>query len=191
LEPALPLSPGPFHTAPGAPLFGPIGDSAPDRWGRALMRRAERRRARQAGEALRRQGARAKGDIQQLWRRIVFTILISNTDDHLRNHGFLYAGPDGWTLSPAYDLNPVPADVGPRVLSNAIDLDDPSASLELAFSVAEYFELSSREARAVAAKVADVVAGWRSEAARLGITRGQQERMASAFEHDDLQAALW
>jgi len=367
LEPALPLGPGPFHTAPGAPLFGPIGDSAPDRWGRVLMRRAERWRARQAGEAprtlneidyllmvddearrgalrfatagngpfltehdatrippfvelprllnatehvinddesdedlrlllapgsslggarpkasvrdhggalaiakfphrdddwdtvtweavalslaakagipvpdwrleeiadkpvlilrrfdrteawripflsalsmlgardnethsyleivdaLRQQGARPKADIQQLWRRIVFTVLISNIDDHLRNHGFLYAGSDGWTLCPAYDLNPVPVDVSPRVLSNAIDFDDQSGSIELAFSVAEYFELNPDEAREVAAEVAGVVSGWREEADRVGLTRGECERMATAFEHSDLRKAL-
>lgn len=367
LEPALPLGPGPFHTTPGAPLFGPIGDSAPDRWGRVLMRRAERWRARQAGDAprtlneidyllmvddearqgalrfataengpflaehdttripplielprllnaaehvinddesdedlrlllapgsslggarpkasvrdqdgalaiakfphrdddwdtvtweavalslaakagipvpdwrleeiadkpvlilrrfdrteawripflsalsmlgardnethsyleivdaLRQQGARPKTDIQHLWRRIVFTVLISNIDDHLRNHGFLYAGSDGWTLCPAYDLNPVPVDVSPRVLSNAIDFDDQSASVELAFDVAEYFELNPDEAREVAAEVAEVVSGWREEADRVGLTRGECERMASAFEHSDLRKAL-
>lgn len=367
LEPALPLGRGPFHTTPGAPLFGPIGDSAPDRWGRVLMRRAERWRARQAGEAprtlneidyllmvddearqgalrfaaaengpfladhdatripplvelprllnaaehvinddesdedlrlllapgsslggarpkasvrdhdgalaiakfphrdddwdtvtweavalslaakagirvpdwrleeitdkpvlilrrfdraealripflsalsmlgardnethsyleivdaLRQQGARPKADIQQLWRRIVFTVLISNIDDHLRNHGFLYAGSDGWALCPAYDLNPVPIDVSPRVLSNAIDFDDPSASVELTLSVAEYFELAPNEARDIAADVAGVVSGWREEAARVGLTRGECERMASAFEHSDLRKAL-
>lgn len=367
LEPALPLGPGPFHTPPGAPLFGPIGDSAPDRWGRVLMRRAERWRARLAGEAprtlneidyllmvddearqgalrfataengpfltehdatripplvelprllnaaehvinddesdedlrlllapgsslggarpkasvrdhdgalaiakfphrdddwdtvaweavalslaakagipvpdwrleeiadkpvlilrrfdraealripflsalsmlgardnethsyleivdaLRQQGSRPKADIQQLWRRIVFTVLISNIDDHLRNHGFLYVGSDGWTLCPAYDLNPVPVDASPRVLSNAIDFDDQSASIELAFSVAEYFELNPDEAREVAAEVAGVVSEWREEAGRIGLTRGECERMASAFEHSNLRKAL-
>ena len=75
-------------------------------------------------DALRQSGARAKEDMHELWRRIVFTIMISNSDDHMRNHGFLYTGPDGWVLSPAYDLNPVPVDIKPRVLSTAIDLDD-------------------------------------------------------------------
>lgn len=326
LEPALTLGPGPFHTAAGRSLFGALGDSAPDRWGRVLMRRAERRRAEIAGETprtlheidyllrvddearqgalrlaeveggpflatgdgsrippffklprllsaaenvigdtdsaedlrlllapgsslggarpkasirdrdgrlalakfphkddeidtvrweatalslaqragltvsawrleivadrpvlilrrfdrtasaripflsalsmlgaedhetrsylelvdvLRRYGAAPKQDMRELWRRIVFSILISNTDDHLRNHAFLYGGPEGWRLAPAYDLNPVPVDVKPRVLATAIDLEDGTASLDVAIRVAEYFELSDREARAI------------------------------------------
>lgn len=78
----------------------------------------------------------------------------------------------------------------PPLLSNAIDFDDQSASIELAFSVAEYFELKIHEAREAAAEVAGVVSGWRTEAARAGLTRGDCERMASAFEHDDLRKAL-
>lgn len=367
LEPAMQLAPGPFHTPTDRPLFGAIGDSAPDRWGRALMRRAERRRARRAGEtprtlreidyllmvndqarqgalrfapqpsgpflstddaspipplvdlpgllaaaervtgesdsdedlrlllapgsslggtrpkasvrdrdghlaiakfphkddeidtvrweavaltlaakagipvpqwrleivgnrpvlllhrfdrtgdvripflsalsmldakdnetrsylefvdALRRHGAAPRIDMPMLWRRIVFSILISNTDDHLRNHGFLYGGPDGWRLAPAYDLNPVPVDIRPRVLTTAIDFDDDTASLELALSVAEYFQLVGVDARAIAAETGQAVAAWRDDAARLGIQSNQMDRMASAFEHDDLRKAL-
>ena len=69
-------------------------------------------------DALRQHGAAPKADMEALWRRMVFNILISNTDDHLRNHGFLYAGQAGWRLSPAYDLNPVPTDIKPRILSH-------------------------------------------------------------------------
>jgi serine/threonine-protein kinase HipA len=367
LEPALKLGPGPFHTGANKPLFGAIGDSAPDRWGRVLMRRAERRRAERAGEtprtlweidyllmvddearqgalrfakeeggpflaradgmtipplielprllsaaehvasdsdsdddlrlllapgsslggarpkasvrdrdgqlaiakfphkgdevdavrweavalslagkagipvpawriedvagkpvlllrrfdragggrvpflsamsmlgatdnetrsylefvdALRQYGAAPKMDMQGLWRRIVFSILISNTDDHLRNHGFLYAGPAGWRLAPAYDLNPVPTDIKPRILTTAIDLEDPTASLERAIEVADYFEIDAKTARAIAAEVGQAVAGWRAEADRLGLAPAEIDRMASAFDHDDLQAAL-
>ena len=71
-------------------------------------------------DALRQHGAAPKEDMQALWRRLVFNILISNTDDHLRNHGFLYEGQSGWRLSPAYDLNPVPTDIKPRILATAI-----------------------------------------------------------------------
>jgi hypothetical protein len=67
--------------------------------------------------------------MEVLWRRLVFNILISNTGDHLRNHGFLYEGQAGWRLSPAYDLNPVPTDIKPRILSTAINEDDNTASL--------------------------------------------------------------
>lgn len=367
LQPALKLGPGPFHTTSDRPLFGAIGDSAPDRWGRALMRRAERRRAEREGraprtvreidyllmvddaarqgalrfaereavpflaesgptkipptfelprllsaaervlgdkdtdedlrlllapgsslggarpkvavqdrdghltiakfpnqrdevntvvweavaltlaakagipvpvwrletladkpvlllrrfdrdrgtrlpflsatsmldakdnearsylefvDALRQHGATPKEDTHDLWRRIVFNILISNTDDHLRNHGFLWAGPSGWRLSPAYDLNPVPVDIKPRVLATAIDLDDSTASLSLALKVAPYFELGSDEAHRIVAQVGRAVATWRKEAAKLGLAPGEIDRMATAFEHEDLKAAV-
>jgi serine/threonine-protein kinase HipA len=367
LEPALTLGPGPFHTTSGKPLFGAIGDSAPDRWGRVLMRRAERRRADHARatprtlweydyllmvsdearqgalrfaeqeggpfladegahtippvidlprllsaaehvasgsdsdedlrlllapgsslggtrpkasvrdrdghlavakfphrgdeidavrweavalalaaragipvpawriedvagrpvlllrrfdregairvpflsamsmlgatdnetrsylefvDALRQHGAAPKDDMRGLWRRIVFSILISNTDDHLRNHGFLYAGPDGWRLAPAYDLNPVPTDIKPRVLTTAIDLEDATASLERALEVAEYFEIDAATANAIAAEVGQATTAWRTVAADLGLSSSEIDRMASAFEHQDLQAAL-
>jgi serine/threonine-protein kinase HipA len=367
LEPALTLGPGPFHTPSDKPLFGAIGDSAPDRWGRVLMRRAERRRAERLGETprtlremdyllmvddearqgalrfaereggpflaeiapikipplielprllsaaehvaadsdtdedlrlllapgsslggarpkasvrdrdghlaiakfpnkgdeinavlweavaltlaakagiavpawrlkiaagkpvlllrrfdregsvrvpflsamsmlgatdretrsylefvdvLRQHGASPKADMRALWRRIVFSVLISNTDDHLRNHGFLYAGPAGWRLSPAYDMNPVPADVKPRILTTAIDLTDGTASLQLALDVAAYFELNPGEARKIAAEVGRAAATWRREAKKLGIAAAEIDRMASSFEHDDLKEAL-
>ncbi len=367
LEPALTLDPGPFHTPPGRSIFGAIGDSAPDRWGRVLMRRAERRRAERIGkiprtlmeidyllmvddetrqgalrfarqnggpslaehetdripplidlprllsaaehvvndtdsfddlrlllapgsslggarpkasirdrdghlaiakfphkddeinavlweavalqlaekagisvpdwriehvmnkpvlllrrfdrvqnqripflsamsmldandnesrsylefaDALRRYGANPKQDMHEVWRRIIFNILISNTDDHLRNHAFLYTGPDGWRLSPAYDLNPVPMDIKPRILTTTIDLDDGSASLGLAMSVVGYFELEEDKAQVIAAEVGRAVATWREEAARIGLVQAEIDRMASAFEHEDLKEAL-
>lgn len=128
--------------------------------------------------------------MQALWRRIVFSILISNTDDHLRNHGFLWAGTAGWRLSPAYDLNPVPTDIKPRVLTTSIDLEDGTASLKLAYDVASYFELTAEDARTIAREAGNAVASWRKEAARLGVRNAEIERMASAFEHDDLKAAV-
>jgi serine/threonine-protein kinase HipA len=141
-------------------------------------------------DVLRQHGAAPKEDMHALWRRIVFSILISNTDDHLRNHGFLWEGPSGWRLSPAYDLNPVPADIKPRVLSTAIDLDDGTASLKLAFQVASYFELGEGEAHKIAGQAGQAVAMWRKQAAKLGLTPAEVDRMASAFEHEDLHAAL-
>lgn len=141
-------------------------------------------------DSLRRYGARAKEDVRALWRRIVFNVLISNTDDHLRNHGFLWAGPDGWRLSPAYDLNPVPVEVRPRVLTTAIDLEDTTASLELAFEVAGYFELDSDAARRIAAEVGKAIRQWRVVAERLGLGRREISRMGSAFEHRDLELAV-
>lgn len=141
-------------------------------------------------DALRQHGAAAKEDIPALWRRMVFNVLISNTDDHLRNHGFVYESTRGWRLSAAYDLNPVPVDVKPRVLTTAINEDDTTASLELAFEVAGYFELKDREARQVAVEVANSVSAWRREAARHALSKNEIDRMASAFEHEDLQKAI-
>jgi serine/threonine-protein kinase HipA len=140
-------------------------------------------------DALRMHSASATQDLRELWRRIVFTVLISNTDDHLRNHGFVYAGEQGWRLSPAYDLNPVPADVRPRVLSTAIlEGDDLSASLDLAFAAAVHFGLENDEAKAIAKQVAGAVAQWRSVARDLGASSKECDRMASAFEHEDSAA---
>jgi serine/threonine-protein kinase HipA len=141
-------------------------------------------------DVLRQYGAAPKEDMHGLWRRIVFSILISNTDDHLRNHGFLWVGPSGWRLSPAYDLNPIPTDIRPRVLTTAIDLEDGTASLKLALDVRRYFELDEDEARQIVAQVGCAVARWRSVARKLGISPVEVDRMASAFEHADLEQAM-
>jgi serine/threonine-protein kinase HipA len=138
-------------------------------------------------DALRQHGAQVERDLEQLWRRIVFYVLISNTDDHLRNLGFLYSGNAGWVLSPAYDLNPVPVEVKPRVLTTNIDLDDGTASIDLVLSVAEYFGLSAIRARAVVREVAKAVGTWRREAAEFPIARTEIDKMSSAFEHDDFK----
>ena len=141
-------------------------------------------------DALRQHGASPKEDIEALWRRLVFNILISNTDDHLRNHGFLYEGQAGWRLSPAYDLNPMPIDLKPRVLSTMITEDDSTASLHLAMEVAGYFDLNASKAKTIAAEVAQSASMWRKEAARQRLSKTEIERMASAFEHDDLKQAM-
>jgi serine/threonine-protein kinase HipA len=141
-------------------------------------------------DALRRYGAFPRDDMRMLWRRVLFSVLISNTDDHLRNHGFLYEGPNGWRLAPAYDVNPVPVDIKPRVLTTAIDLDVGTASLDLALEVAPYFELDSPQASRITRELGQAVAGWRKAASRQGLSPAEIERMASAFEHDDLRAAL-
>lgn len=140
-------------------------------------------------EVLRREGSQVDRDLRQLWRRIVFNILVSNTDDHLRNHGFLREA-KGWRLSPAYDLNPVPVDVRPRVQALAIDEVDGTASLEAALSVTAAFGISQGEARGMAREVGTVVAGWRDAAGRSGITRREVERMESAFGHGEVEAAV-
>lgn len=132
-------------------------------------------------DALRRYGAAPVHDMHALWRRIVFNILIANTDDHLRNHGFLYAGSDGWRLAPAYDLNPMPLDIKPRVLSTCITEDDGTGSLDLALEVCDYFELSIGPARDIMSQVEKAVRTWRDEAAHVGVSNAEMRRMASAF----------
>jgi serine/threonine-protein kinase HipA len=98
-------------------------------------------------DALRQHGSTPKAGMKALWRRPVYKVLISNTDDHLRNHGFLYEGQQGWRLSPVYDMNPVPIDIKPRVLSTAIN-EDNTASLTLAMEVAGYSKwMSARPAK--------------------------------------------
>jgi serine/threonine-protein kinase HipA len=141
-------------------------------------------------DGLRRYGARPVEDCAHLWRRIVLNVLISNTDDHLRNHGFLYEHARGWRLAPAYDLNPMPVDIKPRILTTAIDEADPSASLELALGVATHFGLKPRDARMIVRQVGAAVTHWREVATSLGLSSDEIERMASAFEHDDLRNAV-
>jgi serine/threonine-protein kinase HipA len=141
-------------------------------------------------DAIRVLSASPKKDLAELWRRIVLNVLISNGDDHLRNHAFLYAGISGWRLSPAYDLNPIPTDIKPRILSTSIDLIDPAASLDLAMAVASYFELNARQAKEIANQVGAATASWRQEAIRLKIKPAEIDRMASAFEHLDHRQAI-
>lgn len=136
-------------------------------------------------DGLRQHGASVSSDLEELWRRIVFSILISNVDDHLRNHGFLYTGGAGWRLSPVYDLNPVPIDIKPRVLSTAIDSEDTTASLDVALKVAEFFGLKQASASKIIHEVARATSTWRTVAARFGIPKTEIESVASAFEHAD------
>ncbi len=139
-------------------------------------------------DALRQHGAAPKDDMHALWRRIVFSILISNTDDHLRNHGFLYAGAQGWRLAPAYDLNPVPTDIKPRVLTTCISLDDGTASLSLALEVVDYFELNSKEAGRIAGEVrqsrSQVAVGSRIS---LALQKPKSTAWRQLFKHEDLK----
>ena len=140
-------------------------------------------------DVLRQQGSQPEADARQLWRRIVFNMLVSNVDDHLRNHAFLHRG-RGWLLSPAYDMNACPTDIRPRVHALAIDEADPSASLDLALTVAPQFGLTATDAREIASKIAKTVVEWRQVAKTFKIKPEQIERMESAFEHDDLRAGL-
>ena len=135
-------------------------------------------------------GAQGKTDAHALYRRVVFNVLISNVDDHLRNHGFLWLGRAGWSLSPAYDLNPVPTDLRARVLTTNIDLDEGTCSLELLEAASEFFALTLAQARSIIGEVATVTKAWRDTAREVGARAAEIDRMASAFEHEDLRRAL-
>ena len=140
-------------------------------------------------DAIRQYGVKVKKDSQHLWRRMVFNILISNTDDHLRNHGFLFLE-QGWQLSPAYDLNPVPTDIKPRILTTSIDLNSGEASIDRALSVCEFFGLSLSAAKLIAKEVAQIVSQWQIIAKKVGLSQVECNRMTSAFVHEDLDKAL-
>jgi serine/threonine-protein kinase HipA len=146
----------------------------------------ERRSYLEIGEIIERHSPRADGDLRQLFRRIVFSILTANTDDHLRNHAFLRER-DGWLLSPAYDLNPSPD--SPSRLTTAIDIDDDAASIETAMSVSGYFRLPARDAAAIVTDVEGATAGWQRVAADLGLPKAQVVRMADAYESDQRRIA--
>jgi serine/threonine-protein kinase HipA len=150
----------------------------------------DRRSYIEIGEVLQEYGARTSEDLIDLWRRIVFNILISNVDDHLRNHGFLYEGPSGWRLSPFYDLEPTPDHVKARILHTNIDLNNGTASLDLAYEVIEYFGLILAAAIKIALKVGNAVREWGKEASRFGAGKQEIDFMRSAFNHADLKQAL-
>lgn len=137
-----------------------------------------------------RHGSNLKADASELFRRMVFNILVSNVDDHLRNHGFLWTGSNGWRLSPAYDINPTPQDKKTRILSTNISLDDGTCSIGLALEQAELFGLNQNSAHKIVKEVGVAVSKWRAVAAKAGESKGAIERMSSAFEHEDLESAL-
>jgi serine/threonine-protein kinase HipA len=140
-------------------------------------------------EVIRRDGAYPAEDARQLWRRMVFNVLVSNTDDHLRNHGFLWAG-QGWRLSPAFDMNPAPPVVGARIHALALNELDHTSSIQTVMSVAVNFGLSDSEAMRIAGEVAASVSTWRAGAAAHKLSATETAFMAGAFEHDDLKEAI-
>ena len=125
-------------------------------------------------------GARTDADLRELWSRIVFNLLVSNTDDHLRNHGFLLT-PQGLTLSPVYDINPTPDG---KELSLAINEVDTHCEIAIAMEAHRDYGLSKAEADAALRAVRDAAGGWRQEAGRLDIPHAQQRLMAEAFTLD-------
>lgn len=198
LEPALALTRGPFAPASGRAAFGSVGDSAPDTWGRIttphhelivvtgkavmLSRRFDRAGAIRIPFLSAMAMLGAKDGERGSYPEIV--------DDHLGNHGFLWLGKAGWSLSPAYDLNPVPTDLKACVLTTNIDLDEVTCSVDLLEAGAEFFGLTLPQARAIIKEVATVTATWRDAAKAAGARAAEITRMASAFEHEDLKRGL-
>ncbi|RMC36600.1 HipA domain-containing protein [Paracoccus alkanivorans] len=130
-------------------------------------------------------------DLHELWRRIVFTILVSNSDDHLKNHGFIYAGGDRWRLSPAFDINPSPS--RHRVLETGIIQGGSfDASLDIALEACEFFELTPVDARQQAFQMAEtIVSNWKQALRDEGASSDDLRTYADAFEHTESQKALW
>lgn len=123
-------------------------------------------------------GIQIEEDLHQLWRRMVFNILISNTDDHLRNHGFILTN-KGWRLSPAFDINPSIDKVG---LTLNIDMDNNSPDIDLVKSVGVYFRLGKKEMDNIIDEVKSGISGWKKIAIEIGIPRNEQTLMAAAFK---------
>jgi serine/threonine-protein kinase HipA len=124
-------------------------------------------------------GRQVNEDLRELWTRMVFNILVKNTDDHLRNHGFLLQD-DGWQLSPAYDLNANPQGQG---LTLNISEEDNTLDVDLALSVAIHFRLKPAQAEGILKRMINEVSQWRQIAANYKISRREQENMAAAFHN--------
>jgi len=123
-------------------------------------------------------GAQTHADLRELWSRIVFNMLVSNTDDHLRNHGFIFVPGKGWRLSEAYDMNPVPES---HELKLNISEADNAMDLGLARSVAPYFRVATKTANEIIERSQAVVRQWPKIAGSLGVSARERERMTSAF----------
>ena len=128
-------------------------------------------------QLLTRYGSKPQDDLPELWRRIAFSVAVSNTDDHLRNHGFLLSN-QGWRLSPAYDLNPNPDGMG---LSLNISEIDNALDFDLVMEGAPMFRLSADEARKMLKRIRSTVKQFKSYARRAGLSQREQDRMQTAF----------
>lgn len=123
-------------------------------------------------------GAHPKDDIKELWKRIVFSIAVSNTDDHFRNHGFILEN-DGWSLSPMYDVNP---DLYGRYLSLNINDTESMLDFDVAIDAAPYYGIEKKDAEKMVDEIKDIVTNnWKNLASKYGVGRGEIERMKVAF----------
>ena len=128
-------------------------------------------------EFIQNHGAMVNDNLEQLWRRVVFNIAISNTDDHLRNHGFILTN-QGWLLSPAYDLNP---SIDKDGLALNIDMDNNALDYDLVKSIGEFFRLDDKQMDKIIQEVLTVVETWKEVAKEIGIANKEQTLMAKAF----------
>jgi serine/threonine-protein kinase HipA len=131
-------------------------------------------------EAIEQHSDQASDDLRQLWRRILFSVLISNVDDHLRNHGFLHVHDGVWRLSPAFDINPNP-EASATNLRTSIDYSRSELEVDLVMSVAELFRLDAQEAELILNQVADSVREWPQVARRNGLSESEISSMTPAF----------
>lgn len=142
------------------------------------------------GDVIRQISADPAADLAELWRRVVFTILVSNTDDHLKNHGFIYVGERRWRLSPAFDINPQPLRT-PHMKTAVSPLADFSPSIATALEAAPFFDLEPDAARAAAREMArHVAAAWRPQLRRAGLSGAEAAAFVPAFEHAEMERAL-
>jgi serine/threonine-protein kinase HipA len=122
-------------------------------------------------------------ELQELWRRLVFSLLASNYDDHLRNHGFLMREPGRWSLSPAYDLNPIPEVDRAHMSKTSITEDQEEPSIANALAAAERFGLKAAESKRIVREVFTAVSGWRKTGRQLRLKASTLDAYASAFEN--------
>ncbi|MGI8648121.1 MAG: type II toxin-antitoxin system HipA family toxin [Mycobacteriales bacterium] len=125
-------------------------------------------------------GARTSADLQGLWRRIAFSVAVHNTDDHLRNHGFL-RDKAGWRLAPAFDINPNP-DLGARRVTSIAGASNPAEDVQALLIYAANFDLTNGQARAILREITEAVTGWTTVARRNGITEAEINRFAPTLE---------
>ena len=140
-------------------------------------------------EAIRQFGHDVAGDLRELWRRLVFSLLASNYDDHLRNHGFLMHAAARWSLSPAYDLNPVPEIDRVHVHKTPISEDHEESSLAGALAAAPRFGIKAAAAKTILREVFTAVSAWRGTGRKLRIKAATLDAYASAFDHELMDEA--
>jgi len=134
-------------------------------------------------DGIRQFGDNVPGDLRELWRRLVFSLLASNYDDHLRNHGFLMLEPGRWSLSPAYDINPVPEMDRVRTSKTAITEDQEDSTIASTLAAAPRFGLKAAESKKILRQVLTAVSGWRKTGRQLRLKASTLDTYASAFEH--------